>query len=84
MLCWAVGPHTRRPTSPPGEEVEVSVVLQEAKSGLAQSTSSSSHKCGLREGEAQERNCSSLLLYIMWEPIETRMRALTVGLERVG
>ena len=62
MLCWALGPHTRRPPFPPGEEVEVSVVLQDVKSGLAQSSDSSSHeKCGLREGEAQERNCCSLL-----------------------
>jgi len=62
MPCRALGPHARRLPSPPGEEVEVSVVLQDVKSGLAQSTDSSSHeKCGLREGEAQERNCYSLL-----------------------
>ena len=54
MLCWALGPHTRRPPFPPGEEVEVSVVLQDVKSGLAQSTDSSSHeKCmeGFKQGE---------------------------------
>lgn len=58
MLCKALGIHTRRQPSSPGEEVRVSVVLQEVMSGPAQRTNSGSHeKCGLREGEAQEGSC---------------------------